>query len=225
MICCAYTPLTNCFSPPKKNLPFSPHKQSLQLAMNDAFWTPNDAVNICFCYPATFHYPGGEGQWRSAFTFMLPHSLQKHHVPDVIHHTARQARNGTSRLVSLTPDHLLRRHMRGEGKKTSLRPRRHSSQLTAQLPPSGTSRLDLTPDHLYSLKFKDRRRMVGGSNSLSLSAHCATQCMMGACCEIVCCSLAATRYLQHNRPTPEILYTWRCFPTSHHSLLLTHSIR
>ena len=162
-------PTNQLLLPTQKNLPVSPHKQSLQLAMNDAFWTPNDAVNICFCYPATFHYPGGEGQWRSAFTFMLPHSLQKHHVPDVIHHTARQARNGTSRLVSLTPDHLLRRHMRGEGKKTSLRPRRHSSQLTAQLPPSGTSRLDLTPDHLYSLKFKDRRRMVGAATvSLSL---------------------------------------------------------
>ena len=224
MVCCAYTPLTNCFSP-QKNLPFSPHKQSLQLAMNECFLNAKRCCKHLFLLSCHISL----SRWRkandvSAFTFMLPHSLQKHHVPDVIHHTARQARNGTSRLVSLTPDHLLRRHMRGREKKHLWRPRRHSSQLTAQLPPSGTSRLDLTPDHLYSLKFKDRRHMVGAA-TVSLSAHCATQCMMGACCEIVCCSLAATRYLQHNRPTPEILYTWRCFPTSHHSLLLTHSIR
>ena len=67
-----------------------------------------------------------------------PHSLQKHHVPDVIHHTARQARIGTvwSHWPPLTKD---RHHEKGRGRKKTT----HSSQLTAQLPPSGTSRLDL----------------------------------------------------------------------------------
>ena len=68
----------------------------------------------------------------SVVTLTPSHVYKKHHVPDVVHHNWQVSNyhqvevSTESRLVSLTPDHLLRRHMRG---KTSLRPRRHSSRL------------------------------------------------------------------------------------------------
>ena len=89
------------------------------------------------------------------------------------------------------------------------------------------------PDHLYSIKFKDRRRMVGGSNSLSLCSLCDTMydgCMLWNSLllttwqrnQIDFLSLA-TRYLPPTSPhrscnttDPHVCHTrdsWRCFLT------------